>query len=136
MLMPFISGTTEAYTEVERMSASSEPPCSLVTAAFWSPLKLVPFGTTVTTTEPLEVFFTWSAKCWAETPTEEVSGSGMDSWILATGEPPPGAPEAQPARTEAARVHASTPVRARVFDFMCCLSSLEGVLFRSLNDIG
>src|SRR6476661_8590472 len=119
MLMPFISGTTEAYTEVERMRASSEPPCRRVTAAFWSPLKLVPFGTTVTITDPLEDFLTSSAKCWAETPTDEVSGSGMDSWIFA-GAPPdaPGAPEAQPARSEAARVQASTPVRARVLEFM------------------
>src|SRR6476661_5642240 len=114
MLMPFISGTTEAYTDVDRISASSEPPCRRVTAAFWSPLKLVPLGTTVTVTDPLEVFLTWSAKCWAETPTEEVSGSGIESWILAGGAPaPPEAPEAHPARTEAARVHASTPVRAR-----------------------
>ena len=101
------------------MRASSEPPCRRVTAAFWSPLKLVPFGTTVTMTDPLDVFLTSSAKCWAETPTDEVSGSGMDSWIFA-GAPPdvPGAPEAQPARSEAARVQASTPVRARVLDFM------------------
>src|SRR5437879_1580135 len=116
MLMPFISGTTDAYTDVERMRASREPPWRRVTAAFWSPLKLVPLGTTVTTTDPLDVVLTWSAKCWAETPTEEVSGSGMDSWIFATGAPPaaPDVPEAQPARTVAARVHARTPVMARV----------------------
>ena len=43
----------------------------------------------------------------------------MESWIFA-GAPPeePGAPEAQPARSVAARVQASTPVRARVLDFM------------------
>src|SRR6476661_1913551 len=109
------------------MSPSSDPPCSRVTAAFWSPLKLVPLGTTVTWTEPFEVFLTWSAKCWAVTPTEEVSGSGMESWILATGALwPAGVPPAQPDSRAAARLVASTPVMARVLRFIRCLSSLEG----------
>ena len=50
MLIAFILGTDEAYTEVERIRASSDPPWRRVTAAAWSPPKLVPLGMTVTVT--------------------------------------------------------------------------------------
>src|SRR3954471_9061182 len=116
MLMPFISGTTDAYTDVDRISPSRDPADRRVTAAFWSPLKLVPFGMTVTVIAPSEAFLTSSAKCFAVTPTDDVIGSGIDSWIFAEATPPPptlleaAPPPEQPTRRDATAVTARAAV--------------------------
>ncbi len=109
------------------------PADSRVTAAAWSPLKLVPFGITVTVIAPFEAFLTSSAKCFEVTPTDEVRGSGIDSWIFAfaTLAVPPDAlsdgvpaPE-QPARRAATAVAASAAV-IRVLLFILVSFSVEG----------
>src|SRR3954452_15029996 len=132
MLMPFISGTTDAYTDVDRISPSRDPADRRVTAAFWSPLKLVPFGMTVTVIAPSEAFLTSSAKCFAVTPTDEVIGSGIDSWIFAEASPllpalveEAALPVAQPARRVAAAVIARAAVM-RVLVLMSCMPFVFG----------
>jgi hypothetical protein len=54
-----------------------------VTAACWSPPKLVPLGITRISTDPDESFLTSSAKCLAVTPTDESIGSGIDKVMRA-----------------------------------------------------